>query len=103
MSIFAAMRVGRVAFYIITLIAIGEVTNLSSQFRQDLLAICYADGFENPLEEDESREAEDEEDLICLATQTVPTIILNNPGASAQSDAHLPEPPQSIIVPPPQA
>jgi hypothetical protein len=103
MSIFAVMRLGRIAFYIITLITIGEVTNLSLQFRQGVMATFSADWMENPLEEDETLETEDEDDLICLSALQCPSIALQSIGAYYCGEAEIPEPLHSIIVPPPQA
>ncbi len=96
------MRFYKVLFYVITVLTIGEVTTILSQYRQVAAFSFSSDWMEAPLEEDESKEYEDDDDFFCVLPVSVACVIKPATRLTSSSDSDLQEPPYFIIVPPPQ-
>ncbi|NOT74330.1 MAG: hypothetical protein HOP08_05325 [Cyclobacteriaceae bacterium] len=97
------MKIVRFIFYIVSVLVICEVTGLISLYQKDATVCFVKDQQECPLEEDETREYEEEEDyFVELFSNTV------IPGQQISITApalyfELTEPLHEITVPPPQA
>ena len=98
----APMRFYKVFFYIITVLTIGEVTTILSQYRQDLAFSFSSDWMEAPLEEDGSKEYEDDDDFFYFLQASSVCLIKSAQQLTSSPDSDVKEPSYFIIVPPPQ-
>lgn len=99
------MKVRRFVFYLIAILTLCQVLEIQFLFK-DRAIICYSSDLpesSSPVEEDESREAEDEDDLFCNSVAHLTGVQISTPSSLPSPLFQLTEPIQSIPVPPPQA
>lgn len=97
------MRLIRIIFYVISILVIGEVTDILSLYREDATISFYSDGNENPLEEDEAKELECDDDYFFESYFHLPVLKETISFITPALFFELTEPVSEITVPPPQS
>ncbi|CAN5443160.1 hypothetical protein BH09BAC3_BH09BAC3_30570 [soil metagenome] len=97
------MKVIRIIFYFISILVIGEVTDIVSLYQKEATISFYTDEMENPLEEDETKEYEEDSEFLFGSSMPLPTPIEIVSSETARLDFELTEALQDITVPPPQS
>ncbi len=96
------MKIVRLIFYVVSVLVIGEVTEVFSLYKKSTPVCFYSDLGESPLEEDESRVYEEDDDYfiesLTLVLYPIQTISVVTPSLYFE----LTEPLHEITVPPPQ-
>jgi hypothetical protein len=97
------MKIVRLIFYILSVIVICEVTDIISLSQNDVSVCFSSDWEESPVEEDESRELEDDDEYFIESLTPVLYPIRSIPNITPSLFFELTEPLNEITVPPPQA
>ena len=105
LSLYFKMKVRRIVFYLIAILTLWQVLEVQFLFKDEAI-ICFSSDWpesSSPIEEDESREAEDDDDLFCNSVGDRQGVWISTLLSLPSPLFQLPEPIQSIPVPPPQA
>jgi hypothetical protein len=96
------MKFVRLIFYIVSLLIIGEVTEIISLYKPEVSNYLSSDLEETPLEEDESKELEEDDDylvdIVAPGLHGLQSVSIVTPSLIFE----LSEPLNEITVPPPQ-
>jgi len=96
------MKIVRLIFHILSVIVICEVTDIISFSQKDVAVSISSDWEENPLEEDESKELEEDDDYFIESFTPVLFPIRTIASVTPSLFFEITEPLQEITVPPPQ-
>ena len=96
------MKVLRGLFYVMAILTFCEVMELRLLHQQDSVACFSSDLEEPPMEEDESRELEDGDDLFYPLPTYAISIVSSTLTITPSLYFDLREPLHEIILPPPQ-
>lgn len=94
------MKTLRAIFYLVAILTLCEVMELRSLCQQNSV-ICF-DWMETPLEEDEAKEYDDEDEFFFQPQTSLSCRSVSTPAVPSSLHFDLSEPFQAIIVPPPQ-
>lgn len=93
----------RAIFYFVSILVIGEVTDIVSLYQKDVTISFYSDDMENPLEEDETKEYEADDELLFDSLIPMPSPIEIVSSETYCLNFELTEALHEISVPPPQS